>query len=195
MPTPPDVTGLILAGGRSRRFGRDKAVALLHGEPLIVHVSRALAPHVTRLLVATGSTRRPYPIVAEVVCDPDAGVGPIAGLAAGLAACRTPWLLAVAVDLPYLTANALDPLLRGTSSSADVVVALDDEGRRQPVCARWRVATVQPVVGDHLARSAYALQALFQHLQVRDVQLGPGVLRNVNHPSDLRRPLPEQNRA
>ena len=106
MPRPAETTGLVLAGGQSRRCGSDKALARLGDRPFVQCVCEALTPWVAETLVATGPSRRDYPVAARVVVDAVPDGGPLAGLAAGLAAACTPWLLAIAVDLPYVTAEA-----------------------------------------------------------------------------------------
>lgn len=185
MPTPADTTGLILAGGRSERFGRDKALAELAGVPFVALVHAALAAHAGTMLIATGAEARRYPVPARIVLDGRPDAGPLAGLAAGLAAAETPWLLAAAVDLPYLTPAALRPLLTLSTDGADVIVALDADGRRQPTCALWRVATVAPAVRGRLAADDLALSFLLDRLAVREEPVEGGALRNVNRPDDL----------
>ena len=187
MPRSSDVTGLILAGGASRRFGRDKALADVGGRSFVEYVFEALDAHADRMLIATGPTYRPYPVSARAVLDPVPDGGPLAGLAAGLDEAATPWLLSAAVDLPLLTEAALLPLVADVPEAIDAVVALDAAGRRQPTCALWRVATVRPVVRDHLGAGRLALGALLDRLAVRDVTLDGRALRNVNLPGDLPR--------
>lgn len=183
MPTPREVTGLILAGGASRRFGRDKALATLDGVPFVVRVHAALAGHAASVLLSTGPTPRAYSVDARVVLDSVPDGGPLAGLAAGLATCTTPWLVSAAVDLPFLSADALRPLLDPVPEAVDVAVALDADGRRQPTVALWRVATVGTVVAERLAERRLALHGLLDRLTVREVPVRG--LRNVNQPDDL----------
>ncbi|WP_420455786.1 molybdenum cofactor guanylyltransferase [Rubrivirga sp.] len=185
MHRPDDVTGLVLAGGGSTRFGRDKALAALGGVPFVALVHAALAAHAREVLVATGTEPRAYPVAARVVLDPVAGGGPLAGLAAGLADAETPWLLSAAVDLPYLTPAALRPLLAAPADGADVLVATDPGGGRQPTCALWRTRTVEPVVAEHVAAGRLALRDLLDRLAVREVRVEGGALHNVNAPGDL----------
>ncbi len=185
MPEPADVTGLILAGGTSRRFGRDKALAEVGGVPFVALVHAALTAHAGEVLVATGAEPRAYPVAARVVLDPAVDGGPLAGLAAGLAACSTPWLLSAAVDLPFLTPAALRSLLAVPTDGTDVVVAVDAGRRRQPTCALWRTRTVGPAVAEHLSHRRLALRDLLARLAVREVPVGGGALRNVNAPGDL----------
>ena len=179
-----DVTGLVLAGGASTRFGTDKALAELGGLPFVALVHAALAAHSGTMLVATGTAPRAYPIAARVVLDAVPDGGPLAGLVAGLDVAETPWLLSAAVDLPYLTPAALRPLLAADADGADVVVATAD-GRRQPTCALWRVRTVAPVANGQMRAGRLALRALLDRLAVREVTVEGGALRNVNEAGDL----------
>ena len=105
-PRALPLTALVLAGGRSRRMGRDKARLKVHGARVIDLLLEDLRPRFGSILVASGS--RPIPgLEVRQVADPGTQ-GPLAGLAAGLAASRTPWILAVTCDqLP-----APDALLR-----------------------------------------------------------------------------------
>ena len=186
MPTPADTTGLILAGGQSRRFGTDKALATLAGVPFVALVHAAVSAHAGAMRIATGAEPRTYPVPAQIVLDARRDAGPLAGLMAGLEAAETPWLLAAAVDFPYLTPAALRPLVQAPTDGADVLVALDADGRRQPTCALWRVRTAAPVARGHLTADRLALRDLLGALAVREVPLEGGALYNVNAPEDLR---------
>ncbi|MDR1423421.1 MAG: molybdenum cofactor guanylyltransferase [Azoarcus sp.] len=108
-----DCTALILAGGDSRRMGRDKAALSLGGLSLLqraIQTMRAIFPTV---LV---SVRTPRPdIDAPQVLDELPDAGPLAGLCAGLRRAQTPWVFALATDMPYLHAPLIEHLatLRG----------------------------------------------------------------------------------
>lgn len=85
------VAGLILAGGQgSRMQGCDKGLVLLRGEPLVAHVARRLAPQVGPLILSANRNAETYARYGRVVADDTdalgAWQGPLAGLAAGLAA-------------------------------------------------------------------------------------------------------------
>ena len=174
-----DVTGLVLAGGA--RSERDGALAEVGGLPPVVLVHAALAAHAGTMLVSTGPEPRAYPVAARVVLDPVPDGGPLAGLAAGLGAAETPWLLSASVDLPYLTPAALRPLLAAGTDGLDALIAVAD-GRRQPTCALWRVRTVAPVVAEHVAAGRLALHALLDRLAVTEVAVEGGALRPADRP-------------
>lgn len=79
------ILGAIIAGGGARRFGSDKAAALLGGKPLIDHVTEALRPQVEALVVVG----RDWPDMAMLEDRPAGGLGPLAGLNAALHRART----------------------------------------------------------------------------------------------------------
>ncbi len=114
MRAPPPFTVLILAGGRSRRMGRDKARLKARGLRVIDLLAAHFKPRCRTVLVASGS--RPIPgLGTRQVRDPGTQ-GPLAGLRAGLAASRTPWVLAVTCDqvpVPETTLRRLWKARRG----------------------------------------------------------------------------------
>lgn len=182
----PSITGLLLAGGKSRRFGSDKALAILDGQPLIAHAYAALAPRCMEILVGVDEPGRAYPLPgpARTVVDAVPGIGPLGGLLAGLTEARTEWLLALACDLPWVSADHLTVLTRARSDAADAVVVQDGD-RLQPLCALYQVERTRRAAEAQVATGRYALHAVLGRLAVRTVAMPPGVLRNVNTRADL----------
>lgn len=108
------ILGAILAGGASRRFGSDKALALHDNRPLIEHVAAALGAQ-TDAIVACG---RPYPGLVSLPDRPAPGLGPLGGLCAALrhgraAGCTA--VLSVGCDMPGLPDDLLARLTPGPS--------------------------------------------------------------------------------
>lgn len=187
---PHDVTGLILAGGQSTRFGKDKARVVLDGGPMIGHVYDALAPVCAAVLVsvADADTRYPLPRAVRYVVDRRDAMGPLAGLEGGLLAAPTPWVLVVACDMPDLSADVLQVLLDHRSPAISAVVARAPEGRKHPLCACYH-RRVLPTVQAHLDAGQRALHRLLDALpEVTYVQVPTAPLRNVNTRSDLENP-------
>ena len=167
----PRLLGAVLAGGQSRRFGSDKALALLAGKPLIDHVIDRLAVQVAALVVVG----RDYPGVDSLFDRPGPGLGPLGGLNAALA---------------YAAANGFDAIL---TSGCDLPgVPLDLAVRLE---AGPAVAAGQPLLGlwptslaAHLDRHLAAggdrsLRRWVAQAGAREVDLG--LFRNVNTISDL----------
>jgi molybdopterin-guanine dinucleotide biosynthesis protein A len=141
-----DITALILAGGRGRRLGgRNKALLVVDGEPLIERVARVLEPRAARLWVSVAEPAS-WTALPQVL-DEEPGQGPLGGIAAGLA--RAPgWLLAVAVDMPYLRGDVLD-LLLGRADAGGDAVAFRIGGWPEPLVALWGPACL-PVLRRRL---------------------------------------------
>jgi len=101
------VTAIILAGGGATRMGgRDKGLIPLAGRPMIAWAIAAIAPWVDTLIINANRNIEAYESFGyPVIGDGIAGAsGPLAGLAAGLAACRNRWLLTVPCDTPAVPA-------------------------------------------------------------------------------------------
>ena len=181
-----DLTGLLLAGGRSRRFGSDKALAEIDGVSLIARSYAALAPLCTEVLVGVGPDERVYPLPgpARIVTDGVPDAGPLAGLAAGLAALRTPWLLVIACDLPFVTLGVLRSVAEARRGDLDAVVGSTPDGRSQPLCACYS-HSVLPAIRSQLENGDYALYKLLTRLRTATVPVPHDALRNINTPGDL----------
>jgi molybdopterin-guanine dinucleotide biosynthesis protein A len=96
------ITGAILAGGESRRLGRDKAQVNLGGRPLASWVAESLGPQVADLWLITNHPLAHLTLGLPILTDLIPGQGPLGGLHTALFYALTPWVLAVAVDCPFL---------------------------------------------------------------------------------------------
>lgn len=201
--SPPHVTGIVLAGGRSTRFGGDKLAAVVGGRPLLHLAIYAVAGVADEIVVVVGADApepalpADVPVPVVVARDAVAGQGPLAGLAAGLAAASRPLALLVGGDQPALRPALLRELLRCLTPEAGGppldVVGLEEDGRLRPLPVALRVATAAPAAGVALAEGTRSLVELFGRL--RSGTLGPerwreldpagDWLRDVDTPGDL----------
>jgi molybdopterin-guanine dinucleotide biosynthesis protein A len=106
----PRLTGAILAGGFSRRLGQDKAALRLGGKPLALRVNEALAPLVSTSWLITNQPLAHLALGLPLVTDLRPFQGPAGGLLTALFYARTPWVLAAAVDNPFLVPALLAEL-------------------------------------------------------------------------------------
>ncbi|MBW3619703.1 MAG: NTP transferase domain-containing protein [Actinobacteria bacterium] len=136
------LTGLVLAGGRSRRMGRDKATLVLDGERLVDRAVRRLGECCVEVLVASGDGRR-LEVTVPQVADPIPDGGPLAGLAAGLAAATTPAVAVVAVDAPYADAAVLRRCAERLGTAPACLPSVD--GILQPLHAVWSTSVAAEV--------------------------------------------------
>ena len=181
---------VILAGGLSRRMGRDKAGLPAGDGTLIQHLARRLAPVVDETIVAGGSGRHNLPGVTTVD-DRYPGLGPLAGIHAGLLVAQFPLVWVVGCDLPDVDPG-LAALLCGLAGDVDAVVPRIDS-EPQGVCAVYDRA-LAPRIEGLLAAGERRVKMLLGASNVRYVT--PGELRavdpelrsfrNINTPAEYR---------
>jgi molybdopterin-guanine dinucleotide biosynthesis protein A len=152
------IAGVVLAGGRSRRFGADKALAVFRGRPLIAWSLKALRPHVAALALS-GSAELGAALGVDAIADPPgAPEGPLAGVLAGLAwASRQgcTHLATAPCDTPFLPGD-LVPGLAAALGERQVVAARAE--RVHALCALWRTdAALAPLIRDGKQLSMQAL--------------------------------------
>jgi molybdopterin-guanine dinucleotide biosynthesis protein A len=142
-----DITGVVLAGGRATRWdGRDKGLIQVSGQPMISHVLDALAPQVEQVIISANRNLDEYrafglPVVTDATRD---FLGPLAGIASGLAAARTEWVAIVPCDSPLLAADCVDRLASACEEDERTNVAVAHDGERiQPVFALIRRALLE----------------------------------------------------
>ena len=170
------LTGVLLVGGASRRFGSAKGLAELDGETLAARAWRVLGEACTeRLAVGKGRDRLelPFPIL-----DDGSDVrAPLAGVVAGLRAARHEICVFLPVDCPLVTPDVLREL---AEACADAAVPATG-----PLPGAYRT-TVLPVLRRRLERGELALRPALRELETRVVDVDPTLLVNVNSPDDLR---------
>jgi molybdopterin-guanine dinucleotide biosynthesis protein A len=132
------LAAVLLAGGESRRMGRDKSTLTVDGIPLWrrqLDLLRRLAP--AELLVSARYEPHWLPADARFVADAAPGHSPLGGLAAALEGTRCSHLLALAIDQPAMTASHLAALWRAAAPRCGVLPWLD--GRAEPLPAIYPV--------------------------------------------------------
>lgn len=194
---PPEATGLILAGGRSSRFGRDKLAEPYLGMPLLHHTVLRVAEVCGEIVVALAfgapePELPPGPSV-RVARDATEGEGPLAGVRAGLDAARSGPVLIVAGDMPRLGVPVLRELLRTAAATGAAAVALRDRDRVRPVPSVVDAVRASEVAASMLRSGRRRLGELLEELDVRAIDeaawraLDPegATLFDVDEPGDL----------
>lgn len=182
----PELAGAVLAGGRSRRMGTDKALLTVGGVALLRRAAGVLAAAGADPVVQVGGAGRDPAQVGhiEVVPDAAAGEGPLAGVAAALGWSPHPVVAIVACDLPDLTPDVIAALVRALDDAgAQVAVARTD--RIEPLCAAWRAGDTKDLVAAALRSGERAVHRVLTTLDLVEVPVPGELLRNVNVPSDV----------
>jgi molybdopterin-guanine dinucleotide biosynthesis protein A len=187
-------SAVILAGGRSSRFGRDKLIEPLDGRTLLERAIEAVRPVAAELIVVAAPDAIPVvPDGVRVVHDPVGFEGPLAGLATGLAAAGGEIVLVVGGDMPTLVAAVLGSMVAALDDPAIAGVVLASDGRPRPLPMAVRrdaaLATARTVLdgGDRSLRALIATLATRVITEETWRRLDPAgdTLRDIDTPADL----------
>ena len=150
---------IVLAGGRSVRFGSDKALALFHGEPLIAHVLRGLrALEFAQLVIVAKEPERYVSFGTELARDQSELQTPLAGLEAGLRASRHDLVFACAADMPFAADGRLIVAL--LNAAVEGVAFPRCQGQLQPLCGAYSSGPALPQIARLLEHGALGPRAL-----------------------------------
>ena len=187
-----EIIGAVLAGGRSRRMGGDKSLAVLSGLALRDRALEVLDRFFARVVLSVASPDVEVP-GRSVVVDRHQDLGPLAAVEAVLTAANGHGVFVLACDLPRVDDEVVQRILGGAASDVE-----DDrarawvgscDGRPQPLCGLYSAACL-PLVRRHIENGLLAMHQLLPALDVVEVpldDLGRDKLLNLNYPADLER--------
>ena len=177
----------LLAGGQSSRFGTDKALAMIDGQPMITRVAAQWAPHASRIVVVADRPGKYDACGLPTIADNQPNLGPIGGLLTALEHCREGWLLLAACDVFVLDAELPRRLLSEIGS--ENVQAIAFKGTHWETMPALYHCTLLPVVRARLAEGPRSLWQIIE--QVLHVAIPyspkPALLAQINTPEDLRK--------
>ncbi|HYU93143.1 MAG TPA: molybdenum cofactor guanylyltransferase [Actinomycetota bacterium] len=194
---PDPVTGIVLAGGRSSRFGRDKLREPYRGVPLLHHAVLRLSQVCLEVVVVVApqgvEPDLPTRLGLRLARDPVEGRGPLAGLASGLADIETELALVAAGDMPDMSSSVLLEMVAQARGSGADAVALEHAGTLRPLPVVLRAEPAREAAHALLGRGERSLMGLLKALRVARLgerTWGPldpqgSTLRDVDLPEDL----------
>jgi len=193
-PLRRNASAVILAGGKSSRMGRPKALLPFDNEPLIVHIVRALKSMFAEAVVVAAPEQELPPLPALLVRDEVAYQGPVGGIYYGLKASGGEFCFVTSCDVAFTNLSLISFLISQISNH-DVVVPYWQE-RFQPLHAVYR-RSVLPLLREQLERGE--LRPIFLYDKVRTRKIGEDEIRrldpeglsffNMNTPEDYEEAL------
>jgi molybdopterin-guanine dinucleotide biosynthesis protein A len=156
-----EITGAILAGGMSRRLGRDKASLAVQGKPLALWVAAALAPWVSECWLITNQPQVHLSFGLPLLTDLKPGQGPLGGLETALFFAAGPLVLAAAVDAPFLAPPLLEALIARAPRGVKVPVVCGTSRGLQPFPGLYPVSLL-PRLGEFLQSGRHVRRFLEQ---------------------------------
>lgn len=137
-------SGIILAGGRSTRFGGgEKSLRQVNGKAMICRVMESLRGVVDEIIISVRDEKQQelvYPIIRDIdnfVYDESHGMGPLSGVRSGLRKARGDYVIIVACDMPYIKKEAVE-LLFGLAMGHDAAVPMHEDGFIEPLHAVYK---------------------------------------------------------
>lgn len=182
--TNSQITGVILAGGRSSRMRQDKGLVVVDDLPLYVHIANKLNLQVSSIIINSNQNQEKYaaryPVIGDLIADFS---GPLAGMLAGLMASKTEWVLFVPCDVPDFPNDLVKRLWLGRGQS-QVAYASDGNRAHPTLCLLNR--SLIPSLTSYLAEGERKVMLFFSMCAAEEVIFNqPEAFSNLNTPEDV----------
>lgn len=207
----PDLSAIVLAGGRSSRMGQDKALVSIGKTTLLQQVCAVAQGCATSVYVVTPwieryqswlSDRSETPIYfvrEQRLSEDDLMHGPLVGFAQGLTHVKTAWVLLLACDLPYLQVEVLQNWAALLPDASDGTIALlpqNPQGWWEPLCGFYHRQRCLTQLETFIGQGGRSFQRWLSQESVQPLPLpDPQLLFNCNTPEDLDRVRRKEERA
>ncbi|WP_298533659.1 molybdenum cofactor guanylyltransferase [uncultured Algibacter sp.] len=130
-----NITGIILAGGKSSRMGTDKGFLILNNKPFVQYSIDALRPLVSEIIIVSDISD--YDILGlKRINDITKDAGPVAGISSGLEASKTEYNLILSCDIPLITSEVLQKLIDAVDDKSEIIQA-ESNGKTMPLIALY----------------------------------------------------------
>lgn len=179
-----DRAAFVLAGGQSRRMGRDKAMLPLAGKSLVEHMA-SIAKEAAGSAAIVGDPAKYGYTGFSVVTDLRPGCGPLSGIHTALTVSHAAWNLILACDMPQVSPAFLLSLVnRALAGSCDCVIPAGPSGKPEPLCAVYHLRSL-PAISRALDSKVYKIMEAVKDLRLDIWQIPESsCFQNVNTPQD-----------
>ncbi|GGD11552.1 molybdenum cofactor guanylyltransferase [Hyunsoonleella pacifica] len=131
-----DITGIILAGGKSSRMGTDKGFLKLNTKPFVQYSIDALKPLVSNIIIVSDHSE--YDSLGyKRITDDIKEAGPVSGIYSGLKASETTYNLVLSCDIPLITTIVLQKLIDAADEDSEIIQA-ESNGKTMPLIALYK---------------------------------------------------------
>lgn len=186
-------TGILLAGGESKRFGKPKAFALKGSKPFYVHSLEALKPFVEKIIIVTNKKlhhRFPFSSSIEVIHDfkEYKGNGPLAGIYSTMEIYFSEWYVVAPVDVPFIEQEVYGELIKHVDNDYDAIVPIAT-GKIHPLIALYR-SSLKEKIKNKLDEGNLSVRRLLKDVQVKYVQFDNDMpFYNINNQKEYKKYL------
>jgi molybdopterin-guanine dinucleotide biosynthesis protein A len=184
-----EVTGIILAGGKSSRMGTDKGLQELCGKPLISYSIKALSEICSTIIISTSSDAY-QSFGYKTVADEIPGIGPMGGIYSALKQSKTEKNLVLSCDLPFVSVELLSYILK-SSEGYKVTVPWQGNQHYEPLCGFYHLSILDQI-SIYIQNNNYKLPDLFNEITINQLVINneldfytEELFLNVNSKHDL----------
>lgn len=136
MTSKKNITGIILAGGKSSRMGTDKGFIMLNNKPFVQYSIDALKPLVSEIIIVSDDSK--YDVFGlKRINDITKNSGPVAGICAGLEASKTELNLILSCDIPLINSDVLKQLIHNIDNTSEIIQT-ESHGKTMPLIALYK---------------------------------------------------------
>ena len=160
-----EVTGIIMAGGKSSRMGKDKGLMTYAGKPLVTYPLEILKNTCNEILISTNSDEYMnfgFPLVKDEIKE----IGPIGGLYSSLRISTNDWNLVLACDMPFVSNVFLNYLISEIDKGYDAVVPQNENAQFEALCAVYSKTCIS-CIGQRIESREYGLYQLLNGLKIK----------------------------
>ncbi|MCC7301335.1 MAG: molybdenum cofactor guanylyltransferase [Bacteroidia bacterium] len=182
-----EITGIVLAGGKSSRMGRDKGLIEVNGTPLVSRAIYLLQRYCGSVIISSGNSAYDR-FGAPRIVDEIPNMGPVGGMISCIKKTETPWLLFLGCDMPLLDGEVLDLLVAAHREEKDAVV-IRHNGEAEPLCGLYSRKAL-PHFEAALRGENYRLKDILNKLKTQFIDLPTPIFvrsfRSMNTPDEFR---------
>lgn len=189
--TNADITGVVLAGGQSKRMGFNKAEVEMHGESMLMRMIDKLKEITSTILVSIGTVSYPNVPLPQIP-DKHPQCGPLGGIYSVLKASKTSLNLVVSCDIPLVSISLLEHIVeKAKESNALITLPVDHDGQLQMMCAVYH-KDILPILQQQIDAQAFKMKNLVGMVATEYVEISKehplyqeNAFMNVNNPANL----------
>ncbi len=172
-----NITGIILAGGKSSRMGSDKGFLKLNKKPFVQYSIEALKPFVSEIMIVSDNSA--YDIFGlKRITDCIKNAGPVSGIYSGLEASKTDYNLILSCDIPLITSEVLQKLIDAIDDASEII-QVESEGKSMPLIALYKKSAKEKFI-NFLKQDERRLRVVIKACTYKNV-----VLNKANQNSTL----------
>lgn len=186
MAVKNNITGIILAGGKSSRMGSDKGFLKLNDKRFVLYSIEALKPLVSEILIVSDNENYDtfgYKRIEDIIKHS----GPVAGIYSGLKASKTEYNLILSCDIPLIKTLILNKLIDAIDDTSEVI-QIESNGKTMPLIALYK-KSIAPTFKNALDNDERRLRTVLKSLITKTIILDASEhnsTKNVNTPNELK---------